>query len=129
MGRTEGYAAIEDYAAIGNGETVALVARDGSVDWLPLPRIDSRTLFARILDAEQGGSFELAPVGDFEVERRYLGASNVLETTFATADGTVRVTDAIPLDHGGMLPWFELARRIDGLSGRVQMRWCVTPVP
>jgi GH15 family glucan-1,4-alpha-glucosidase len=125
--RVDGYAPIQDYAAIGDGRTLALVARDGSIDWLALPRLDSKTVFARLLDAEHGGAFELAPEIDYRVERRYVEESNVLETTFVTARGSVRVTDAIVLDHGGFLPWFELVRGVEALSGSAPMRWRITP--
>ena len=125
--RVDGYADLRDYAAIGDGRTVALIALDGSVDWLPVPSLDSVPVFARLLDAEAGGAIELAPAEPYTVKRRYISGTNVLETTFTTEAGVAKVTDALVTGFAGRLPWVELARRIDGVRGSVRFRWRVAP--
>ena len=125
--RVEGYAPIASYAAIGDGRTVALVASDGAVDWLPVPAFDGEVVFGALLDPEKGGSFALSPVDDFEVERRYIPDTNVLETTFTTENGVVVLTDALSLQDGGQLSWVELVRRIRGVRGRVRLRYEIRP--
>ncbi|UIJ34518.1 glycoside hydrolase family 15 protein [Allobranchiibius sp. GilTou73] len=122
-----GYADLRDYASIGDGRTIALIARDGSIDWLPLPNLDSVPPFGALLDAEQGGHIALAPVEEATVERRYVPGTNVLETTYTTASGRVRVTDSLNTGLAGRLPWCELGRRIDGLEGSVPLRAHVVP--
>jgi GH15 family glucan-1,4-alpha-glucosidase len=80
-----------------------------------------------ILDAGRGGSFELGPVDPFESSRRYLPGTNVLETTFTTRSGSVRVLDAMTVSDQGLEPMRELARSVEGLAGQVAMRWRFAP--
>ena len=103
------------------------MAADGSVDFMSLPSLHSPTTFAAILDPEHGGRFRLTAVGEFEIARRYVGRTNVLETTYRTPDGVVRVTEALTLQDGGLLPWVELARRIEGVEGTVRLEWRMEP--
>ena len=110
---------IEDYALIGDTQTAALVARDGSIDWLCLPRFDSPACFAALLGTDDNGHWKVGPVDDFrEVSRRYRGETLILETTFTTADGAVRVVDFMP--PRGREP--DVVRLVEGVSGRVRMR-------
>lgn len=118
---------LASYAPIGDGRTVALIGTDGCIDWLPLPDLTDLPVFARLLDEQTGGCMELRPVAEYRAERRYVPDTNVLETTFRTDAGSVRVTDALVSGVAGRLPWAELARRIDGVDGAVEMRWCVRP--
>jgi GH15 family glucan-1,4-alpha-glucosidase len=114
---------IEDYAIVGDTETAALIGRDGSVDWLCLPRFDSPACFAALLGDESHGRWLLGPAGEAESTRRYVGHSAVLETTHRTATGTIRVIDAMPVNDGRA----DLVRRVFGVEGTVRMRheWIV----
>ncbi len=107
---------IEDYALIGDTMTAALVGRNGSIDWLCLPRFDSDAAFAALLGDHENGHWQLHPKGDVTaVRRRYRPGTLVLETEFDTPDGTVRLIDFMPVrqEHA------DLVRIVEGVRGRV----------
>ncbi|MDP4025610.1 glycoside hydrolase family 15 protein [Methylobacterium sp. NEAU 140] len=89
---------ISDYALVGDTHSCALIARDGSVDWLCWPRHDSPALFLKLLDDEKGGACTVAFAGLEETARRYLPETNILETIFTTGTGRARLTDLMPVD-------------------------------
>ena len=110
---------IEDYALIGDCHTAALVGRDGSIDWLCLPRIDSGACFAALLGGPAHGRWLIAPAGDLRnVRRRYRDGTLVLETDFETDAGAARVVDFMPLSADRR----DVIRIVEGLRGRVAMR-------
>jgi GH15 family glucan-1,4-alpha-glucosidase len=118
---------IEDYALIGDMQTAALVGRNGSVDWLCLPRFDSASCFAALLGDERHGRWLVAPAGETVTSsRRYRPGTLVLETDLENADGAVRVIDFMP-KRGDGPP--RLMRIVEGLRGRVPMRMelCLRP--
>jgi GH15 family glucan-1,4-alpha-glucosidase len=114
---------IEDYAVLGDTATAALVGRDGSVDWLCLPRFDSPACFAALLGTPEHGRWLIGPAGRATTTRRYRDDSLVLETTHQTDTGMVKVTDLMPLRDGRA----DILRRVEGISGTVRMRhqWVV----
>ncbi|HVM58602.1 MAG TPA: glycoside hydrolase family 15 protein [Gaiellaceae bacterium] len=109
---------IEDYALLGDLQTAALVSRDGSVDWLCLPRFDSGACFAALVGDVDNGRWLLAPEAGGTPARRYVTDTLILETTWTTADGSVRVLDFMPPRDGAP----ELIRIVEGLDGRVAVR-------
>ena len=126
---------IEDYALVGDMHAAALICRDGSVDWLCLPRFDSGACFAALLGSEKNGQWRLAPAGAAPAgnggdgggsggspgpaaRRRYRGDSLILETQWRTATGTARVIDFMP-PRDGELP--ALVRIVEGIDGTVDM--------
>ncbi len=109
---------IEDYAMIGDCLTVALVAKNGSIDWLCLPRFDSPACFAALLGGDDNGRWQIAPKGEIRsVSRRYRGDTMVLETEFTTDQGIVRLIDFMP--PRGEAP--DIVRIIEGVEGTVDM--------
>jgi GH15 family glucan-1,4-alpha-glucosidase len=105
---------IEDYALIGNCRTAALIGRDGSIDWLSLPRFDSPTCFAAMLGNRRNGRWKIAPAEPcLGMERRYRGETLVLETRFRTASGTVLIIDFMPLPPNGAAALAPDRRRVD----------------
>ncbi|MEU6572754.1 glycoside hydrolase family 15 protein [Streptomyces sp. NPDC046805] len=113
------YPRIEDYALIGDEQTAALVGKDGSIDWLCLPRFDSGACFARLLGDEESGHWRIAPEGaDTCARRGYRPGTLVLDTEWESPEGTVRVTDLMP--QRDRAP--DVVRIVEGLSGRVTVR-------
>ncbi|HEY8441112.1 MAG TPA: glycoside hydrolase family 15 protein [Xanthobacteraceae bacterium] len=109
---------IEDYALIGDCETAGLVGRDGSIDWLCLPRFDSDACFAALLGEPKNGRWLIAPEHPGEVSRKYRDGTLILETTFKTSEGTVRLTDFMPPKD----KCCALMRLVTGVEGQVRMR-------
>lgn len=129
----DGYPPIEDHGLIGDGRTAALVARDGSVDWLCAPRFDSPPLFARILDRDRGGALRFDAEGLTESRQRYVEGSGVLETELRTRTGLVRITDALVFRSGADLQEDaaaargELVRSVRCIGGHVRIGVLVDP--
>src|SRR5262245_21701822 len=90
---------IGDHGLLSNCRSAALVSRDGSVEWLCLPRFDSPSIFGRLLD-DEAGHWSIRPAGPFHETRQYLPQTMVLQTTFTTSDGSVICTDAMALGSG-----------------------------
>ena len=121
---------ISAYGLIGDMRTAALVALDGSIDWCCLPRFDSGSVFAALLDTERGGTWSIQPEGRWTSTQRYLPRTNILETTFRTADdGIATVTDFMPVaeDGGPAGPHPEIHRRLRCSRGRVLMNMVFMP--
>jgi len=126
--------AIHDYALIGNCRTVALVSNRGSIDWLCAPRFDSPSLFAALLDPEQGGCFQVAPRDIRKITRRYLSRTNVLQTTFETSSGVVELTDFMPVasERRQCVEFWaehEILRRVRCRKGRATLEMLCRPSP
>ena len=100
------YVPIENYAVIGDLHTVALVGKNGSIDWCCLPRFDSPSVFGALLDAQQGGSFSIAPpeTEGMRHTQLYLPETNILITGFLSVDGVGEITDFMPIKQTGSPP-------------------------
>ncbi len=110
---------IEDYALIGDLQTCALVGRDGSIDWMCVPRFDSPACFAALLGTPDHGRWRIAPRGEVRaVQRCYRDDTLILETTFETDGGRVRLIDFMPIRSSAI----DLIRIVEGVDGRVPMR-------
>lgn len=125
--RQERYLPIGDYGLLADGHGSALVGSDGRIDWLAVPTLDSDPFLAAVLDAEDGGFFSIAPVGEHRVRRRYCPGTMVMETEFETDSGVLRLTDALTQGFQGRLPWSEVARVIDVEGGPLTVRWELRP--
>jgi GH15 family glucan-1,4-alpha-glucosidase len=125
---------IAEYGLLADCNAAALVDRDGSISWLCLPRYDSAAVFARILDPA-GGHWSITPTQPYRSKRRYLPGTLVIETTFATETGSVKLIDAMALAEGqrghelGFVAPHLLLRSVEGLTGEVELRLELAPRP
>src|SRR2546423_2653395 len=130
--RAGGSVPIADYGLLSDCSSAALVSRDGSIDWLCLPRFDSPSIFARMLDPD-AGHWSIAPAGEYATERRYVPGTLVVETTFTTSTGSVRLIDALAFPEGqrghdlGKDAPHELLRCVEGVSGEVELELELAP--
>ena len=126
------YKPISAYGIIGNMVSAALVSRDGSIDWCCLPRFDSPSIFAAILDYDKGGRFGIEPHSHFESSQSYLTDTNVLHTVFQTETGTATLTDFMPCyrgAHGRLVQFNEIHRLAECTHGEVDLKAIFQPKP
>jgi GH15 family glucan-1,4-alpha-glucosidase len=118
-----------EYGLIGDMRTSALVGLDGGIDWCCLPRFDSGSVFAALLDPERGGTWAIRPAEEWTSSQRYLPRTNILETTFRTAGGVVVLTDFMPVAEDGRPsgPHPEIHRQLRCTRGRVAMQMIFMP--
>ncbi len=124
------YLPIEDYAVIGNLHTIALVGRNGSIDWCCLPRFDAPTVFGALLDAEKGGFFRIAPPENVCMERKqlYLPDTNILITRFLTIDGVGELIDFMPIKPvGSAMHQHHLVRSVQVVRGSLSFEIVCCP--
>ncbi len=128
MGGADDFPEVGDYALIGNCRTAALVSSRGAVEWLCVPTFSSPSIFAAILD-RGAGHFSIAPTGEYRVTREYVAGTNVLQTTFHTEAGELRLTDCLvlPDDDGELYPQHELLRRVQCVRGEVEVEVSFAP--
>ena len=125
---------IADYGLLADCNSAALVDRRGSIDWLCLPRYDSNAVFSRLLDPA-AGHWSIAPTDSFDSSRRYVPGTLVLETTFTTAGGEVRLADALAFAPGqrghdlGLASPHQLLRLVKGVKGSVELSLELAPRP
>jgi GH15 family glucan-1,4-alpha-glucosidase len=126
------YKPISDYGLIGDGKTCALVGMDASIDWLCIPRFDSPSIFASVLDVRRGGSFRVLPNNggdEFEASQFYDGPSSILATELRDSSGRIRITDFMPCFRvaGTMISTNEIHRRISCFQGKFRVEVSVEP--
>jgi GH15 family glucan-1,4-alpha-glucosidase len=120
------YQPIENYGAIGDLNTVALVGLNGSIDFMCFPNFDSPTIFAALLDAEKGGKFQIIPAFDeMKTKQLYLPDTNVLLTRFLSEQGVGEITDFMPVEE--LYDGKELIRRVTTVRGKVTYQLCCEP--
>ena len=127
---TEKYKKLEDYGIIGNLETCALVAKDGSLDWCCFPHIESPSVFAAILDIDNGGHFWIKPKGEFESQQLYVEGTNIIETKLNTPSGVLHITDFMPVELAGgntVKKHQAILRKITCSDGRVELELSFKP--
>jgi GH15 family glucan-1,4-alpha-glucosidase len=126
--KNHAYPPIGDYGYIGDCHSSALVSRNGSIDWCCMPRVDSASCFGRLLDWEKGGYCQVFPKDSCEISRRYVEKTLILETTFRTSGGEVRMRDCFTMREGGEdHPHRQILRIIDGIAGDVDLRVEIVP--
>jgi len=116
------YPPIGDYALIGDYRGAGLVSRDGSLDWLCLPRFDSPSIFAALLAVDDGGRFRIRPTGEYRTDRRYVPDTNIVETTFQAPGGASILRDLMAVGSAeenstSLTPDHEILHEIEGISG------------
>jgi GH15 family glucan-1,4-alpha-glucosidase len=122
------YKNLEDYGIIGNLETCALVAKDGSIDWLCFPHLDSPSVFGALLDAERGGFFSIRPSTKYDSLQSYARDTNILQTTFSTPLGCAVVTDFMPVKGvNDAIPLSTVFRKVECIKGMVKLAVSIRP--